>query len=146
MKIMTLNPRPFGAVCFLCAFFMMSGSVFAQSDFESTLKQYTGESVKGYIQPLQDMFGANLNSGFYHSAQIPTTGFHFGFEIIGMGSIVGDAQKTYTANAPPGFTPGATGFGPSRAQAAAASRTSRASVVRARAWRGENRSPQRSNP
>jgi|WetSurMetagenome_2_1015567.scaffolds.fasta_scaffold209612_2 hypothetical protein len=90
----------------LCAVLTPTASVRAQGDFQTTIQQYTGTSVTGYIQPVADMFGANMNSGFFHSADVPRWGFHFKLEIIGMASLVDDAQKVYTANAPPGFTPG----------------------------------------
>lgn len=78
----------------------------AQTTLEQAIEQYSGDAVKGYIQPVADMFGANMNAGFYQSAAVPKTGFVFAFDLIGMASLVGDAQKTYTAKAPPGFTPG----------------------------------------
>lgn len=77
----------------------------AQTELEKTLTQYNAESVTGYIQPVVDLFGANMHAGYYHSAFIPESGFSLGIDIIGMGSIVTDAQKTYTAKAPPGFDP-----------------------------------------
>ena len=77
----------------------------AQSQFENTLIQYNAESVQGYVQPIADLFGTNMNAGFYHSAAIPTAGFHLEFQLIGMGSVVGTDQETYIANAPSGFDP-----------------------------------------
>jgi hypothetical protein len=77
----------------------------AQTDLETALKQYNSQTVKGYIQPLADMFGANMQAGFYHSAAIPSSGFHFSFQIIGMGSLLDDSQKEYVAPTPEGWTP-----------------------------------------
>jgi hypothetical protein len=77
----------------------------AQTELERTLTQYNKETVTGYIQPVVDLFGANMHAGYYHSAFIPKSGFSLGIDLIGMGSIVTDAQKTYTATAPPGFDP-----------------------------------------
>jgi hypothetical protein len=90
-----------GAV--ICAL-TVSGAT-AQTDLESALKQYSATSVAGYIQPVADLFGADMHAGYYHNAWIPKTGFSLGFDIIVMGSIVDDAQKYYTAYAPTGFTP-----------------------------------------
>lgn len=78
-------------------------SMQAQSDLENILKQYDSQQVKGYIQPLADLFGANMNAGLYHSAAIPNAGFHLELSLIGMGSSVGDDQKTYTINLPAGY-------------------------------------------
>jgi hypothetical protein len=77
----------------------------SQTDLETALKQYNSETVKGYIQPLADMFGANMQAGLYHSAAIPSSGFHFSFQIIGMGSMLDDSQKEYVAPTPEGWTP-----------------------------------------
>ena len=78
----------------------------AQSDLENVIKQQSPQIVTGYIQPLVDMFGANMNAGFYHSANIPVSGFSIGFDLIAMGSVVQDAQRKYVANTPTGFDPG----------------------------------------
>jgi hypothetical protein len=75
----------------------------AQSKLEDALGQFDSETVKGYIQPMADFFGANMNAGHYHSASIPVTGLKIEFDVIGMGSLVGDDQKTFEAAAPPGF-------------------------------------------
>lgn len=76
----------------------------SQSDLENVLKQYDSQMVKGYIQPLADLFGANVNAGLFHSAAIPTGGLHIELDIIGMGSMVTDDQKTYQVTLPPSFT------------------------------------------
>jgi hypothetical protein len=90
-----------GAV--ICAL-TVSGAT-AQTDLETALKQYSSAAVAGYIQPVADLFGADMHAGYYHNAWIAESGFSLGFDIIVMGSIVDDAQKYYTANAPAGFTP-----------------------------------------
>jgi hypothetical protein len=77
----------------------------AQTDLETALKQYSASTVAGYIQPVADLFGADMHAGYYHNAWIANSGFSLGFDIIVMGSIVDDAQKYYTAFAPAGFTP-----------------------------------------
>lgn len=75
----------------------------SQTDLEKALKQFDANGVKGYIQPFADLFGANMNAGFYHSAAIPTSGFHIALDFIGMGAQVGDDQKTYIATTPATF-------------------------------------------
>ncbi len=77
----------------------------SQSDLENALEQFDIGSVTGYIQPMADLFGANMNAGFYHSAAIPTAGLTLSIELIAMGSLVSDDDKTYTARAPSGFSP-----------------------------------------
>ena len=102
----TLRPA---AILFLLTFVLLIPlSASSQSELEKALKQYSADAVQGYIQPVADLFGANMQAGFYHSAAIPQ-GFHFGLDIVGMGSLVSDGQKTYEVKLPPGFTlaPGA---------------------------------------
>jgi hypothetical protein len=105
MKTLRQRALPCCAVAIAVLFTIMSGSARSQSDLEEALKQYGAEDVRGYIKPMADLFGANMNSGFYHSADIPVAGFSFSLEILGMGAVVGDEQKSYDAKTPPGFTP-----------------------------------------
>ncbi len=77
----------------------------SQTAVESALAAYGEENVKGYMQPFADLFGANLNSGYYRTAAVPVAGLHFEFDIIVMGAMVGDAEKKFNATAPSGFTP-----------------------------------------
>ncbi|MEO8166601.1 MAG: DUF6588 family protein, partial [bacterium] len=76
-----------------------------ESSVDKAIKAFGAEQVKGYVQPVADIFGANMGAGWYRSAEIPTTGFNISFEIIGMGSLVGDDQKNYSATAPAGYNP-----------------------------------------
>ncbi len=100
--------RPAAALFLVTILLLMPLSASSQSELEKALKQFSADAVQGYIQPVADLFGANMQAGFYHSAAIPQ-GFHFGFDIVGMGSLVGDAQKTYDVKLPAGFVlaPGA---------------------------------------
>jgi hypothetical protein len=85
--------------------FALSGPAAAQSSLEDALKQYNGTTVRGYIQPLVDLFGANLNSGFFAGPAAPRSGLSFRLSLIAMASQVSDDQKTYTAPTPTGWTP-----------------------------------------
>jgi hypothetical protein len=75
-----------------------------QTDVENALKQYDAVTVRGYIQPLADLYGANISTGNFHDAYIPHDGFTFHLDFIGMGSLVSDDRKTYTVTLPAGFT------------------------------------------
>jgi len=55
------------------------------------------DDAKEYSKPLATYFGTYFNSGAYYSADLPQT-FQFKFSIIGMYSIIGDGQKTFTPN------------------------------------------------
>jgi len=85
---------------------MTSGPVFAQSRVETSLQQFSAEAAKGYIQPLADLTSANLNSGFYNSAEIPYLGLHLRLDILVMGGLVTDEMKTYHAPLPSNFQGG----------------------------------------
>jgi hypothetical protein len=78
----------------------------AQTSMEDAIKSLTGDNGKGYIQPVADLYGANMNAGWWHDASIsPRLGFHLEFDLVAMGGLVGDDQKSYTASSPFGFTP-----------------------------------------
>lgn len=72
----------------------------AQSDLEKIIRQQNAENVKGYVQPIADLFGANMNAGFIRNARIPETGFNIRFDIIGMVGLVSSDQETYMAQDP----------------------------------------------
>ena len=97
--------RPVGAaiLLFIATLLLVQVSP-AQSDLENTLKQYSANDVKGYIQPIADLFGANMQAGWFHSARIPAEGFNLTFSLVGMAAVVGDDQKVYNANSPYGGT------------------------------------------
>lgn len=92
------------AVLALAALCGLAPAGVAQSSLEDALEQYSATSVRGYIKPLVDLFGANLNSGFFSGRAAPG-GISIRFSLIGMASSVGEDQKTYTATTPPGFDP-----------------------------------------
>ena len=104
METLRRVPRLCSLAAAACTLLFLATTGYAQSDLEKTLQQFNATDVKGYIQPLADLFGANMNAGMFHSAEIPT-GFHLSLELVGMGSSVGDNQKNYTLNSPAGFNP-----------------------------------------
>ncbi len=116
MSTRFIFPRLWAAVLLCACLIAGAREAAAQSDLEIALKQYTQTTVKGYIQPMADLFGANMHSGLYASAAVPTTGLSVRFTLVGMGSLVGDKQKTYTLPLPPSFAQGTmeapTIFGP----------------------------------
>jgi hypothetical protein len=95
-----------GMLCLLGVALLLSFSTArSQGTLENALEQFSGDAVKGYMQPAADLFGANMNSGFYHSAQMSRWGLHLSLDIVGMAAMVGDEQKTFDAPTPAGFTP-----------------------------------------
>lgn len=74
-------------------------------DLESYVSKYTSENGKGYLQPLADAFGANINSGLYHSARISTFGLHIYLGVETMTALIADEQKVFTARTEAPFSP-----------------------------------------
>ncbi len=87
----------------MLAMSLMVTSAHAESELEKVIRQQGERTVSGYVQPIADLFGANMHSGFTQSAYIPKSGFVFRFSLIGMAAFVQDEQKTYRAPAPDGF-------------------------------------------
>lgn len=72
----------------------------AQNPFEDAVEQLNSDNVKGYLQPWVTSFGTDLNSGFYHTADIGTLGLTIRIDFIGMGTFIGDKQKKYKTKNP----------------------------------------------
>jgi hypothetical protein len=102
MRSLWKLPRPAFITCAAIALLVVAQNARAQSDVEKALQQYSAEEVKGYVQPIGDLFGANLNAGFFRGASIAGAAFHIRLDIVGMASMVGDKQKTYTLHSPSG--------------------------------------------
>jgi hypothetical protein len=75
-----------------------------QNVLEDVIEQLSSDNVTGYIQPMVDSFGANINSGFPGSARIQRLGLTVRLQFIGMATLIGDAEKTYMAMAPEPFS------------------------------------------
>lgn len=67
--------------------------------------KYGSANGGGFIQPLADAFGANINSGVFQSARIPLDGFHLTFSVMLMGAPITDSRKTFTATTEGFFAP-----------------------------------------
>ena len=61
------------------------------------LSAYTGANATGYLQPLANAFGADLNTGIFRSASIPRMHPTLRLEIEVMSVIFGDGDKTFRA-------------------------------------------------
>ena len=77
----------------------------ASAQVGDALSAYTGENAVGYMQPLVDAFGANLNDAWYYSAYIPSSGARFSFELVVTSVIFADEDRTFQAQTEGGFTP-----------------------------------------
>jgi hypothetical protein len=54
-------------ICAGMMYFCLADSLSAQSKLEMTLRRFNNEEVNGYVQPMGDLLGANMNAGLYHS-------------------------------------------------------------------------------
>lgn len=81
-------------------------------ELEDYVSKYTSENGAGYMQPLADAFGGNLNSGFYRGARIKTLGFHIYIGVETMVALIADDQKTFTAKTEDPFSPAKTAEAP----------------------------------
>ena len=74
-------------------------------EIEDLVSRYTSENGQGYLQPLADAFGSNLNSGLFHSARIPRFGLNIELSLETATALITDEQKTFTATTDGLFEP-----------------------------------------
>lgn len=84
----------------LSVMILLVPAALAQNPFEDAVEQLNSDNVKGYLQPWVTSFGTDLNSGFYHTADIGTLGLTIRIDFIGMGTFIGDKQKKYKTKNP----------------------------------------------
>lgn len=78
--------------------FFAFSSLFSQT-LEETLQKITGNASKSYVAPISSAFGANLNSGWVHSApKAKKFGFDLEFGFVAMATLFSDANKTFSSN------------------------------------------------
>ena len=95
-----------------CAFLVLLLASPAAAQIEDQLSAYTGDNATGYLQPLADAFGADLNDGLFHSGQVPLSGPHFKFELRYMSVQFGDDDRTFKATTEGAFLPVTTSDAP----------------------------------
>ncbi|CUT04867.1 DUF6588 family protein [Candidatus Chrysopegis kryptomonas] len=87
---------------FLGIFLIFSSIAFSQVD--KNLGSFPKSAVEGYIKPLVDVMGANLNSGLYHTASMSKLfGFYIG--VKGMAVFVPSSMKNFTAELGSDYNP-----------------------------------------
>jgi hypothetical protein len=69
------------------------------------LRQLNSTNGKGYLQPLADLFSADMSSGWFQGARVGKSPFALSVEFVGTASKVEDKHRTYTAVTPENFTP-----------------------------------------
>lgn len=74
-------------------------------NFKDYLSKYTEENGTGYMQPAGDALGANLNTGWFHSAKLKKLKPQVYVGLVGMIAFVPDEKKTFLATPEGLFTP-----------------------------------------
>jgi hypothetical protein len=100
--VVVLRPALQAGAYILCLF-LLTGAAGAQ--LGDNLSVYSEKNATGYIQPLADAVGVDLNSGIFRSAHIPASGFHLSLEVPVMIAKFGDDDRTFTATTEEGFYP-----------------------------------------
>ena len=72
----------------------------ATAQVEDQLSEYAEANGEGYLQPLADALGSDLNGGLWHTAYIPEEGFYISLETRLVAAFFDDDQRTFT------YTPG----------------------------------------
>ncbi len=67
---------------------------------QESIEELTGDTGKGYLQPLFNSFANNLNAGMYTSAAIPRLGLRLRINLVAMGTMIGDDDRVFTATPP----------------------------------------------
>lgn len=84
-------------------FIALSFQLFAQTSKTSKIEDFINEfadmqeNLHSYLSPFASSFGANLNSGLYHTARIPQRGLHLYVGIETIAAFINEDQRTYTA-------------------------------------------------
>jgi len=77
----------------------------ASASIEDQLSVYSSENARGYLKPLIEAAGTDLNLGLFESAYIPTEGWYARIEVRGMGSWFKDDDRVFEATTEDGFSP-----------------------------------------
>lgn len=98
-------------LCTVLGFFctMVSQTPLLQAqELDDLISKYAGVNGPGYMQPLADAFGANLNTGLINSAGISKDQFNIRFSLELMLAPISDDAKTFMAQTEEPFFPDTT--------------------------------------
>ncbi|MDM7914927.1 MAG: DUF6588 family protein [Candidatus Eisenbacteria bacterium] len=98
-----LLPLPLLAALPLALAMLAPGPAHAQ--IEPNLSTYTGPNAKGYLGPLNEGFGAALQSLLYRTADLPEHDVRVNLSVKTMFVKFGDDDRTFQASTPEGFFP-----------------------------------------
>ncbi len=88
----------------VCAVAVLLIAASAGAQIEDQVSEYAETNGEGYLQPLADAIGADLNGGLWHSAHIPEEGFYVSVEFLLLNVYFDDEQRTFTFALPEGET------------------------------------------
>ena len=88
-----------------CVVLVLLASIPASAQIEDAMSAYTGANAEGYLEPLAQAIGADLNSALFHSAHIPEGGLHVSLEVGMMAVLFSDDDETFMATTEMGFSP-----------------------------------------
>ncbi len=91
-------------VMFLALLVILMASV-AGAGLEDQVAVYSEDNAEGYLGPLVEAIGTNLNNGLFQSSLIPLEGFNASFELRAMAVWFSDDDRTFKARTEGGFNP-----------------------------------------
>lgn len=91
-------------IMFLIIEGVLARAIMAQ-DIADMVSRYTSANGKHYMQPLADVFSANLNSGLFQRADLPKLGLRLQIGLKSTVAFIGTRQKTFDATTEGSFYP-----------------------------------------
>ncbi len=88
-----------------CVTLVLLVSVPVSAQIGDAISAYTGANAEGYLEPLAQAIGANLNSALFHSAHVPEGGLHISIELGLMAVLFSENDETFMATTEMGFSP-----------------------------------------
>jgi len=88
-----------------CVALVLLVSVPVSAQIGDAISAYTGANAEGYLGPLAQAIGANLNSALFHSAHVPEGGLHISLDLGLMAVLFSEDDETFMATTEMGFSP-----------------------------------------
>ena len=89
-------------IVLVCAAAVLVVASTAAAQIEDQVSEYAEANGEGYLQPLADAIGADLNASIWRSAYVPSNGFYIALELQMMATFFSDDQRTFTYTPGPG--------------------------------------------
>ena len=82
-------------ILLVCAAAVLAVASTAAAQIEDQVNEYAQANGAGYLQPLADAIGADLNASIWRSAYVPSGGFYIALELQMMATFFSDEQRTF---------------------------------------------------